>query len=64
LRDETEWVETVQVGANQLVGASTNAILAAFDLVSKKDRQLIQATPYGEGDAAEQIVAKLAEHSS
>lgn len=64
LRDETEWVETVQVGANQLVGASTNAILAAFDLVSKKDRQLIQASPYGEGTAAEQIVAKLAEHSS
>lgn len=64
LRDETEWVETVQIGANQLVGASTAAILAAFDHVSHKERLVIQNTPYGEGDAADKIVALLAEYDS
>jgi UDP-N-acetylglucosamine 2-epimerase len=29
LRDETEWVETVEAGWNRLTGADTNAILEA-----------------------------------
>lgn len=29
LRDETEWVETVEAGANVLVGADTERIVAA-----------------------------------
>lgn len=64
LRDETEWVETVHLGANQLVGASVSAILAAFDQVSDKAHLVIQNTPYGQGDAADKIVALLAEYGS
>jgi UDP-GlcNAc3NAcA epimerase len=64
LRDETEWVETVQTGANQLVGASTAAILAAFEHIANKERLVIQNTPYGKGDAANKIVALLAQYSS
>ncbi len=62
LRDETEWVETVTIGANQLVGASTDAILAAFDDVTNNEKINIQDTPYGQGDAANKIVKLLVEH--
>lgn len=61
MRDETEWVETVSTGANQLVGASSAAILAAFDAVMKSARFTIQAMPYGNGDAAGKMVALLAQ---
>ena len=33
LRDETEWPETVDAGANQIVGADTNKIHAAVDQI-------------------------------
>ncbi|WP_260293623.1 non-hydrolyzing UDP-N-acetylglucosamine 2-epimerase [Sedimenticola hydrogenitrophicus] len=64
LRDETEWVETISTGANLLVGSSTSAILAAFDDVAGKARQVIRETPYGAGDAAGKIVSLLAENKS
>lgn len=56
LRDETEWVELVDVGANQLVGADSGRIAAA----------LTAAQPlhggknlYGRGDAATRIASVL-----
>lgn len=61
MRDETEWVETVSTGANQLVGASSAAILAAFDGVMNSVRIAIADMPYGNGDAAGKIVALLAQ---
>lgn len=61
MRDETEWVETVSTGANQLVGASAAAILTAFDSVMKRDRVAVDDMPYGNGDAAGKIVASLAQ---
>ncbi len=60
LRDETEWVETVQIGVNQLVGASTAAILSAFNDVLNKEPPLFQNNPYGEGNAADKLVELLA----
>ncbi|MEI7456634.1 MAG: UDP-N-acetylglucosamine 2-epimerase (non-hydrolyzing) [Nitrosomonadales bacterium] len=60
MRDETEWVETVELGWNQLVGASEQAILSA---ASKPMTSLQENTtaPYGDGAAAHKIVAKLFE---
>jgi UDP-N-acetylglucosamine 2-epimerase (non-hydrolysing) len=56
LRDETEWVETVQSGWNKLVGADRGAISKELS-VNRNLRQ--KPTPYGEGSAAENIVEIL-----
>lgn len=56
LRDETEWVETVDVGWNTLVGASTQKILQAIYHWCP-----VETHPniYGEGKAADIIVELL-----
>ncbi|MBN2002493.1 MAG: UDP-N-acetylglucosamine 2-epimerase (non-hydrolyzing) [Anaerolineae bacterium] len=56
LRDETEWVETVQAGWNVLAGAETARITAAV-----RGFVLPQAHPalYGDGRVAERIVECL-----
>lgn len=59
MRDETEWVETIHTGANQLVGASTTAILDATDKAITAARSENSDRPYGNGDAADKIGALL-----
>lgn len=57
LRDQTEWVELVEAGANEIVGADTEKILAGF---RKNQDIVIKSTSlYGDGDAARKIVEKL-----
>ncbi len=57
LRSETEWVETVNIGWNTLVGADKKKILVAVnDKKTPKERPSI----YGDGHAAEKI-AKILE---
>jgi UDP-N-acetylglucosamine 2-epimerase (non-hydrolysing) len=58
LREETEWVETVEAGWNSLVGTDPEAIRAA--LIGDRDRPP-KPSLYGDGTAAEAIVAALAE---
>jgi UDP-N-acetylglucosamine 2-epimerase len=55
LRNETEWVETVEAGVNFLAGAQTDSILAAFERARTVDVQL-KAGLYGDGHASEAIL--------
>ena len=58
LRDETEWVELVELGVNRVAGCTPDAILAAWQNVRGRAHDW-SARPYGAGDAAERIVAAL-----
>lgn len=60
MRDETEWVETVTAGANRVVGASSDAILGAFEQVMSGGGFRTDVKPYGTGDAARKILSLLA----
>ena len=60
LREETEWVETTECGANVLCGASAERILAGFRAFEGGARTpRFDLMPYGDGDAAGKIVAGL-----
>jgi UDP-GlcNAc3NAcA epimerase len=65
MRDETEWVETVEMGGNQLCGADAMKILNAFQVVQVKGgatpvgsdgRSNGYSMPYGDGYAAKNIL--------
>jgi UDP-GlcNAc3NAcA epimerase len=62
LRDETEWVETVAMGCNVLVSADVDRIFKAWELAmcTTLDRSKANS-PYGNGQAARQIVDCLKE---
>ena len=55
LRDETEWVETVEAGWNQLAGASPERIVAAVRGASPGSR----IPEYGDGRAAVEVIDLL-----
>lgn len=57
IRDETEWVETVEAGYNELVGADYDAITTA--LASEPELPSEKPTPYGDGNAAREITRVL-----
>jgi UDP-N-acetylglucosamine 2-epimerase len=56
LRDETEWVETVALGWNHLVGANTQSILEAVASFIPPDEHPVL---YGAGQAAQRIVERM-----
>lgn len=53
LRDETEWVETIESGWNQLVGAEADKIVRAIRSFARPESR---PGLYGDGRAAERIV--------
>ena len=57
LRDSTEWVETVEVGANRLVAPTPDEIRAAIFDDYEVDWKGFN--PYGDGTAAQKIVSEL-----
>jgi len=63
LRDETEWVELVEMGWNRLLPPSdSETLIAGIRAVIAAPRPARSGeTPYGEGDAAERIVRHLAD---
>lgn len=56
LRDETEWVETLETGWNVLAGADYDRIIQAVDTMKPHMEQL---PLYGDGHAAEKIIEAL-----
>ncbi len=59
LRDETEWIELVESGANILAGSNTRSILEKIEIISKKTEDCFETHLYGDGDAGEKIAALL-----
>jgi UDP-GlcNAc3NAcA epimerase len=57
LRDQTEWPETVQCGANRVAGANADAIKQAVEENYLADWSA--TAPYGNGKSGEQIVSEL-----
>ena len=56
LRNETEWVETVEAGWNRLAGSRTEDILRCMDNMPETQTDIPE---YGDGDAAGKIVGIL-----
>jgi UDP-N-acetylglucosamine 2-epimerase len=59
LRGETEWVETVEAGWNRVAGEDQEALRAALADAAFMDRSRPRPELYGDGHAAERIVAAL-----
>jgi len=59
LRDETEWVELVDIGANVLVGADKNKILKAYKNNSQFNLENGNLDLYGGGNASRNIIREL-----
>lgn len=56
LRDQTEWVETVECGWNVLVGTKTNRIVEAYEMISSPNSY---PTNFGCGTCGDQILVLL-----
>ena len=65
LRDETEWIETLQGGANRIAGNDGAGLVTALEKlldegsVALQVPQLGQRGPFGDGRAAEHIVSEI-----
>ncbi|HEX8041743.1 MAG TPA: UDP-N-acetylglucosamine 2-epimerase, partial [Chryseosolibacter sp.] len=58
LRDETEWVELVDAGANVLVGSDSQRIIKALTLI-RSDIDVFKGCLYGDGNAGEKVVENI-----
>ena len=59
LREETEWVETVEAGGNLLAGADTERIVECVGR-SRASKTVMEAVkPYGDGKASRAVVERL-----
>jgi UDP-N-acetylglucosamine 2-epimerase (non-hydrolysing)/UDP-GlcNAc3NAcA epimerase len=58
LRETTEWVETVELGWNRLVGLDSRAVIEALSAIERPDDH---PELYGGGEAGERVVGALEE---
>ena len=59
LRDETEWVELVELGTNILVGADTHKILSSYNKNLQFNKEHSKLNLYGGGCASKIIIEEL-----
>lgn len=57
MRDETEWVELIECGANHIVGADCEKILSKLESI--KTNGVFNSMFYGDGNAAQKIVKRM-----
>jgi UDP-N-acetylglucosamine 2-epimerase len=60
LREETEWIETVETGWNSVVGVDREAFIAALERPRPRARPPI----FGDGRAGKRIANLLADYFS
>ena len=66
LREETEWVELVQAGCNQVVGTDSSGILAAVaraERIVEAGSDIRASELYGDGHSTDNIVSILVKHT-
>lgn len=61
LRDDTEWIETVELGWNWLAGTSPTAIIQSFHSAIQQTPEQ-DKSPYGTGQSATQILSIIQEY--
>ncbi len=62
LRDNTEWIETIELGVNKLVGADENLIVNGVNDIRSniiKYEKMDWKNPYGDGLSSEKIVKEI-----
>jgi UDP-GlcNAc3NAcA epimerase len=59
MREETEWVETVELGWNKIVGSTTASIVSGVKDMMSKQNTKTKEKPYGNGDSAKNIIALM-----
>jgi UDP-N-acetylglucosamine 2-epimerase len=62
LRDNTEWTETLEGGANRLVGAAAQTIVLAIRAIERKPPAVRPGRIYGDGRSSERIAGLIERH--
>lgn len=69
LRENTEWVETVQLGANHLLGSNTKRIVKTAEKIIENEEELCKKlgalpNPFGDGRASQKILKIIKDSQS